>query len=85
MCVKDCESGGILDGNNDCSGIVEDSWVRLYGTVRECCEGEMGWQDPDLCASLSDPSSTGSNKFYVIQNEKKCAQGEFKKLTTSFN
>lgn len=74
MCVKDCETGGSLDSNDDCAGIVEDFWIRLHDTVRECCEEEMGWQDPDLCASLSDPSSVGTNKFYVIQKDKKCAQ-----------
>lgn len=74
MCARDCESGGALDGNNDCAGIVEDGWVDLYPTVRECCTEKMGWQDTDLCVSLSDPSSTGTNKYYVIQQDKKCAK-----------
>ena len=34
----------------------------------------MDWQDPDMCASQSDLSSTGSRKFYVNQKDKKCAQ-----------
>lgn len=74
ICVRDCESGGSLDVKADCAGVVEDFGVRMYDTVRECCEEEMGWQDPDLCASLSDPSSNGSNKFYAVQQDKKCAQ-----------
>ena len=74
MCVKDCESGGPLDANDDCAGIVEDAWIWLYDTVRECCEVGMGWQDPDLCTCLSDPACTGTNKFYVIQKDEKCAQ-----------
>eukprot|EP00956_Cyclotella_meneghiniana_P037322 scaffold136870_cov119-Cyclotella_meneghiniana.AAC.1 len=72
MCVKDCESGGPLDANDDCAGIVKDAWIWLYDTVRECCEVGMGWQDPDLCTCLSDPSCTGTNKFYV--KDEKCAQ-----------
>ena len=72
--MRDCAPGGPLDVNNDCGDVVEDGYVDLYGTAHECCLAEMSWQDPDLCASLSDPSSPGTNKFYAIQQDMKCAQ-----------
>lgn len=74
LCTRDCAPGGPLDVNNDCGEIIEYSWINLYDDVKECCQQEVGWQDPDLCASESNPSSTGTNKFYVIQQEEKCAQ-----------
>lgn len=74
ICKKDCTPGGPLDVNNDCGAIVTESWIDLYDTARECCQEKLGWQDPDFCNSQSDPSSSGTNKFYVIEQEKKCAQ-----------
>eukprot|EP00804_Cyclotella_cryptica_P008054 CCRYP_004558-RC/>CCRYP_004558-RC protein AED:0.04 eAED:0.04 QI:1123/1/1/1/1/0.8/5/276/517 len=73
-CMRDCASGGPLDINGDCGEIVSDGWVELYDTVQDCCKARMGWQNPDLCASQLNPSSTGTGKFYVIQHDKKCAQ-----------
>mmetsp|Transcript_36069 Transcript_36069/g.64973 ORF Transcript_36069/g.64973 Transcript_36069/m.64973 type:complete len:964 (+) Transcript_36069:104-2995(+) len=74
ICVRDCVSGGTLDGNNDCGEIIEDGYIRVYGTTLECCKAELGWKNADLCASESDPSSTGTLKFYVNQRDKKCVQ-----------
>ena len=74
ICVRDCASGGTLDGNNDCGEIIEDGYIRVYGTTLECCKAELGWKNADLCASESDPSSTGTLQFYVNQQEKKCVQ-----------
>ena len=73
-CTKDCAPGGPLDGNNDCGGIIEDAWIDLYDTTHECCQQKISWQDPDLCASQSDPSSAGTTKFFVIYEEEKCGQ-----------
>ena len=74
ICVRDCASGGPLDGSNNCGEIIEDAWVRLYRTVCECCQAEMNWKNADLCASESDPSSPGTLQFYLNQEEMKCVQ-----------
>ena len=71
MCVRDCASPG---PNNDCGGVIEDAWVHLYVTPRQCCVAELKWQNPDICATESDPSTPGTLQFYVNQQEKKCVQ-----------
>ncbi len=70
-CTRDCASGGPLDTNGDCGGILGDGWVQLYATVQDCCKARIGWQNADLCASQVTPSINGTGKFYVIHHDMK--------------
>lgn len=65
-CVKDCAEDGPLDDDHDCGGILEDGWVQLYDSADECCDEEMGWQDPDACvAAATGTPDEGTNAWYV--------------------
>jgi len=71
-CVRDCAPGGPLDTNNECAGIIDDAWVPLFPTAGACCGTTLPWVDNELCESNSDPSSTGTNKYYAVNPGGKC-------------
>ena len=74
--MRDCESGGPLDGDNDCGDILEDGYVDLYDSARECCQNKMGWQDLEQCLAATGgasgaPGVGGTGEWYVNWEEEK--------------
>lgn len=65
-CVRDCEPGGPQDNEStsQCGGIVQASWVKTFDSLDACCAGKLSWLDIDLCRSNSNPSKTGSDKYW---------------------
>ena len=70
--VRDCAPGGPLDTNNECAGIIDDACVPLSPTAGTCCGTTLPWVDNALCESNSNPSSTGTNKYYAVNPGGKC-------------
>jgi len=51
VCVRDCDPS---TGDTTCGGIVEDTYVVLHDSAKDCCSPEYGWIENDLCAARSD-------------------------------
>jgi len=44
---------------------VTGTWPQLFSTVAQCCSFKLSWIDPDMCADISNPVSTGTDKFWA--------------------
>ena len=68
-CVQDCDMA-----TPGCGGIIEDAGTTLYADAASCCTAKLSYIDADLCASNSDPTSTGTGKFYVDFQNSVCLE-----------
>ncbi|KAL7471237.1 hypothetical protein ACHAXS_011542 [Conticribra weissflogii] len=69
-CVQDCktvDAACVLPG-----GVVLDSYTTLYNDAATCCAGKLSSIDSDICESRSDPTSTGTLKYYVDSTNNMC-------------
>ena len=66
-CVQDCATP-----TAGCGGIIEDTSTALYADAAACCAAKLSYVDADVCASNSNPTSTGTGKYYADTQNKKC-------------
>ncbi|KAL7468994.1 hypothetical protein ACHAXS_009230 [Conticribra weissflogii] len=69
-CEQDCKTAGgtcITPG-----GIIEASSTTLYDSASLCCAGKLSYINTEVCASNSNPSSTGTGKYYPDPMNYKC-------------
>jgi len=71
-CVKDCAE----ESAEDCGGIITDlTQTTLYPDISSCCSSIV-WLNDDICASNSDPSSTGTGLYFALAQEGYCTQDD---------
>jgi len=73
-CVQDCEVSNttcVLPG-----GIVEDSATSLYADAATCCSTGLSYLSSELCEANSDPTSTGTGKYFQDAENGMCKMDE---------
>ena len=68
-CVQDCDSS-----TAGCGGIINDASKKLFATAAECCSESMPNIDRSLCEDRSNPTGTGTGKFYAEPGAPVCVQ-----------
>lgn len=68
-CVADCSTD-----TPGCGGIIATASVALFPDVATCCSNKLSYINPAMCASNSNPSSTGTGLYYANTAESICVE-----------
>ena len=70
-CVMDCD-----EATPGCGGIATTAAFTLYADAATCCSEKLGYLNADVCASNSNPASTGTGKYFANVQDSICVNDE---------